>query len=460
MRVWISYNTVMPRCIRYSRPKSSSSESLSLYLSKKFKYFSEEEWRTQVADGYLAVNGTVQCNPDYELQQQDIVMYSPPPSREPAVDFEHIDILFEDNDVCVCCKNGSIPVTEGGRYCEHTLCSFMNKNKGTTSRSASLRQSKRCREEPGSDSSNAVSSSNNAPNNALHAPHYYPIHRLDKETSGLLVLGKSLEVTKKLSLLFEEQSTSMNSAVERRILQGRTISAVDFETLSAESRSVHKCYIAVLTGAATTGKVDIVVSRIGAYAGDATLGTLREHEKLCKLKMFCKELELSCKPDSPGKVAVSRITILDSSTACHCSVARVDILTGRTHQIRLHCAHLGFPILGDKLYTTTTPGVYGGSAAVPDDIYLSRVRDETLVFHPDFTRCTPFRCRRHLLHAAQLSFPYRVQESCVLSFVAHPQDWLLRDVVSDTPSAVETLRSMIANAMTKSFGSPPPVTTV
>ena len=126
------------------------------------------------------------------------------------------------------------------------------------------------------------------------------VHRLDQETSGLLVLAKSKKAHKALQDLFA-------------------------------SRAVKKTYIALLHGQVATdeGTIDL---------------PLRPDVDDRPRQMVDAEL---------GKPAVTHYRVLER----HAGITRVELqpLTGRTHQLRVHCSHplgLNAPIVGDRLYGT------------------------------------------------------------------------------------------------------------
>jgi 23S rRNA-/tRNA-specific pseudouridylate synthase len=59
-----------------------------------------------------------------------------------------------------------------------------------------------------------------------------------------------------------------------------------------------------------------------------------------------------------GKPSVTEFTVLHRA-AEHCLLALRPV-TGRTHQLRVHCAHMGFPILGDPQYASEASAVFSG----------------------------------------------------------------------------------------------------
>jgi len=119
------------------------------------------------------------------------------------------------------------------------------------------------------------------------------VHRLDKDTSGLLVVAKTLKAHK---ILVEQ-------------LQART---------------VHREYHAIVFGVLTAGRtIDIGIGRHG-----------RDRKKM------------AVKPE--GKQAITHFRVLDRYRG-HSRI-KVNLETGRTHQIRVHMAYVKHPLVGDQTY--------------------------------------------------------------------------------------------------------------
>jgi tRNA pseudouridine32 synthase/23S rRNA pseudouridine746 synthase len=122
-------------------------------------------------------------------------------------------------------------------------------------------------------------------------------HRLDRDTSGCLVLGRHRKALAQLGKLFR-------------------------------NGEIDKTYWAVVEGSPATGEgvIDLALGRL-----DATRGWWM-------------------KPDPNGQPATSKWRVLGKSGAL--SWLALEPLTGRTHQLRVHCAEMGWPIVGDAIYGT------------------------------------------------------------------------------------------------------------
>lgn len=158
------------------------------------------------------------------------------------------------------------------------------------------------------------------------------VHRLDKETSGLLLVAKTLE---------------SHTALVRLM----------------SARAISRYYLAICNGVLTGGGT--IDAPIGRHPVD-------------RLKMAVRD---------DGKPAVTHYRVIQRFAA-HTYI-KVQLESGRTHQIRVHLAHRRHPLLGDPLY--------GRRLVIPpgaDDALRSRLES----------------FRRQALHAARLEFRYRERD--------------------------------------------------
>jgi 23S rRNA pseudouridine1911/1915/1917 synthase len=179
------------------------------------------------------------------------------------------------------------------------------------------------------------------------------VHRLDKDTSGLLIVARTLPAHTALVRMLEE-------------------------------REIHREYEAVCRGVMTGGgTVDAPIDR---HPADRVRMAIREG----------------------GREAVTHYRVIRRFRA-HTHV-RVQLETGRTHQIRVHFAHIGYPLVGDK--------IYGGRLALPKGV--SEALRQALREFP-----------RQALHAARLQ-------------LAHPVTGKPLEVVAPLPADMVGLLAMLA----------------
>jgi len=147
------------------------------------------------------------------------------------------------------------------------------------------------------------------------------IHRLDRETSGILLLARTPEAERAFKRKLEERSLSLQSDAQR---------------------GVEKIYLALTHGIPSNGLVDVPMEA--------------DIDNPLRVKMRIAQ---------PGTGLEARTQITVRETRGGYAWVECALQTGRQHQIRLHLSHLGCPVVGDKLYG-------------PDERLLARAADDEL----------------------------------------------------------------------------------
>ena len=209
-------------------------------------------------------------------------------------------------------------------------------------------------------------------------PHL--IHRLDRETSGIVLLAKNSEAARELGKVFESRAVAKEY---RAIVHGHV--AAEQGMIDAPLGKDEQSIIAIKD----------CVRPDGALAQTEFFVEQRFEQSGEELKIKNEKLKNS-PPTSPGATNVS--FPLSSFT-----LLRLKPLTGRKHQLRLHLAHLGHPIVGDK--------IYGGSP----DLYLALVEGRLTAAQRE-----KLILPNHALHAERLSFEWRGQK---YDFRSPPEPW-------------------------------------
>lgn len=135
-------------------------------------------------------------------------------------------------------------------------------------------------------------------------PEALIVHRLDQDTSGLLLMARGIEAQRRLSKLFE-------------------------------TRQVKKRYVAVVAGQPAQSQADVPPDEDGWRTIDGPILLDWERRPLHIIH-----------PD--GKASRSRWRTLQNGDSA--SVIELEPVTGRTHQLRVHLQSIGHPMLGDSLY--------------------------------------------------------------------------------------------------------------
>ncbi len=232
---------------------------LDIYLSTKFDTtISRSLWQKYIKAGYVSVNNKVATTPKFEVDETDEIALNLPEKEQADVD---LPILYENDDVIVVNKpSGLLTHAKGGLSDEPTVAEIIRPKTSFATDT----------DRPGI------------------------VHRLDRDTSGLLIIAKNPESAAHLQRQFAE-------------------------------RTAKKTYIAITDGKPklNAAKIDLPIGR-----NPSVPSTFRI--------------------DPNGKPAQTTYHVLAENDAQ--SLVELKPTTGRTHQLRVHLAHLNAPILGDRVY--------------------------------------------------------------------------------------------------------------
>ena len=232
---------------------------LDIYLSTKFDTtISRSLWQKYIKAGYVSVNNKVVTTPKFEVDETDEIALNLPEKEQADVD---LPILYEDDDVIVVNKpSGLLTHAKGGLSDEPTVAEIIRPKTSFATDT----------DRPGI------------------------VHRLDRDTSGLLIIAKNSESAAHLQRQFAE-------------------------------RTAKKTYVAI-----TDGKPKLNAAKI-----DLPIGRNPSAPSTFRI-------------DPNGKSAQTTYHVLVENDAQ--SLVELKPTTGRTHQLRVHLAHLNAPILGDRVY--------------------------------------------------------------------------------------------------------------
>lgn len=281
------------------------------FLAHRFKYHTADGWDRRVRERWVKVNESA-VEPGHRVFKDDSIQYTIW-HAEPAVD-DAYDVLYEDEWLVAVGKSGNIPVHACGVYITHTLIARVKEDFGRKLNLA---------------------------------------HRLDRETSGVVVLCKDRESNRRLAGMFARGA-------------------------------VEKSYLAVVYGEVPEDRFEV----------DAPIGKMDQRDRFPeqyewgKVHNVATYLPKRRRVDNQnGKPARTDFEV-DRRLAGY-TVLRAVPATGRTNQIRVHLAHAGYPLVGDKIY------------ALKGELYEELLREgltqrvrEALVLE------------RHALHCATLRFEH------------------------------------------------------
>ena len=250
----------------YTVTDSDAGSRLDVFLSAQPDNPSRSNIQKMITEGNVSVNGQVK-RANYKLRPADniVMTYQPPQEIEAVPENIPLDILYEDSDIIVVNKVRGMVVHPAAGVYTGTLVNALLYHCG--------------------DELSGI--------NGKIRPGI--VHRLDKDTSGVMVVAKN--------------DFAHNSLAEQ-----------------IGSKTAVKEYIALVHGNITEEK-GIIEANIGRHPVD--------RKKMAVVT-------------SGGKPATTVFHVLERFK--NCTFVKCRLLTGRTHQIRVHMAYIGHPLIGDPKY--------------------------------------------------------------------------------------------------------------
>ena len=306
-------------------PAAASGRLLADYLATRFAYRSRDAWRQSCRDGAVMLRGRAAASDDV-VRTGDVVTWLRPDAEPPVA--RDIQVLHQDQQLVVAVKPAHLPSHADGAFQRHTFVQLLR--------------------------------------DLVEDQELSLVHRLDRETSGVMVVARQ---------------KSARGALQRQF----------------QDHGITKRYLAIVRG----------VPAADRYEVDAPIG----RDPASNVSLRRAALAHGAEGAQPAHTSFTVLTRRPDRALLACVPH-----TGRTHQIRVHLCHLGHPLLGDKLYGRS------------DAEYLAFVH--AVKQGQDPRLAPPGQPSRQLLHAASLGFDHpasgqRLQFEAPLP--AEMQSWLGED---------------------------------
>ncbi|GIV08251.1 MAG: pseudouridine synthase [Fimbriimonadales bacterium] len=253
---------------------NAMSQRLDRYLSERHPEISRARWQEWIEAGQVRVNGKPVTKPAHKIQPHDVVDYITPPDRPPDYDLNpqaiSVPLVYEDESLLVVNKPRGLTVHPAPGHPHGTLVNALLAHSPTLSQgSAAFR--------PGI------------------------VHRLDKDTTGLLIVAKT-----------DLAHARLSDALQRHAIDRR--------------------YLALVWG----------LPQNRQFSVELPIGRHRVHRK--------KMAALDEAAVTAGKARHARTHFRVQQAWRDFALLEAQLETGRTHQVRVHASAVGHPVVGDPLY--------------------------------------------------------------------------------------------------------------
>ena len=255
--------------MKYIVSNEDKGKRLDIYLSDMQEDITRSYIKTLIKNGTILINNIVPNKSGYLLKENDIIEFDMPKEKEVEIEAQNIDldIVYEDEDIIIVNKEKGMVVHPANGNYEGTLVNaLMYSHK---------------------DKLSSI--------NGMIRPGI--VHRIDKDTSGILVIAKNDNAHKELSKQFK-------------------------------IHSINRKYIALVKGIVKEDEFTINLP-IGR--------SIKDRKKMAVTQKNSRN-------------ATTHIKVLKRYYNSSITMIEACLETGRTHQIRVHMSYKGYPLLGDEVY--------------------------------------------------------------------------------------------------------------
>ena len=311
--------------LSFTVTQDEAGATLRELLLRKFSSYTPADITDAAAAGLLLTDG-IPASPNAPAALGTKIEYQPPQTPEPDID-DAYSIVYEDDSIALINKSGNLPCHPAGRYYDNTLSRLLIARNGF--------------------------------------PAANMVNRLDRETSGLVLVAKTTEAASRC---------------------GRDLMADLFS----------KSYLVIVEG-------------LWALPQDYTargLIRLERGDVIRKKRVFEETPPESETLSSNAQKCETIFRLLKTSSSDSLSLLEARPITGRPHQIRATLKALGYPVAGDKLYG-------------PDETIYARLCADALT-PSDLAALR--RLPRQMLHSWRLSLPHPITRATLTFEAPMPND--------------------------------------
>jgi RluA family pseudouridine synthase len=262
--------------------------ALEMY-TKEFSYYTEEYVRKAIETQRITINGQ-KISPDRIIKRNELLVHRLHRHELPVLNVPLKVIPSENKNIVVIDKPPSLPVHPCGRYRKNSLTYLLHKE---YKRSSNKAYNDSEEEEDKND--------------------IYPIHRLDRMTSGILIISKTKQYAQQMAK-------------------------------ELASNRIQKVYIAIVSGKWSNFNIEMHNDNTKDYLADITE---------CNIKIWAKDKRAGiweANDELGNYTAKTCFLCVSFDPKSNTSLILCRPITGRTHQIRVHLQALGHPIANDPCY--------------------------------------------------------------------------------------------------------------